>query len=230
MSVRWCVVLLALALCPDAFAAATARINWDSCSGPLNKQVLNPAVYTVSVSVTGHAEIHKGHDLFVSIAGTPFPDAWRFDEGGCQLYAPFTCSWKPPIEEVTCYAFSGPMPILIPLARYNYDPLAGKATVVCAAVYAPATGTAFTRYLLGRLSFDHTQSSPDPTVETCGGIATPVCIALTKADWLNADGQEVPFDIEQGFVTANDATGGVCEAPTPARAATWGTIRGMYRR
>lgn len=234
MSARLAVFLFALALCPGVSAAVpVVRINWDSCSGPVNKQVLNPNIYTLSVSVTGHGQAHSAHDFFLTIVGTPFPDAWRFDDAGCQYPGDpkFACSFKTSLSDFDCYSFMGPGPVFfLPVVRYNFDPMTGKASVICAAAYAPVTGTAFTRYLLGRLTFDHSISSSETTVETCGGIATPMCITMTQADWVDGNNQEFPFVIEQARLTANDATGGVCDAATPARATTWGSIRQLYRR
>ena len=75
-------------------------------------------------------------------------------------------------------------------------------------------------------------STVEPAVSgvSCGGLATPICIAVTKAEWLGADGSVLPFHIQPNAITINDPQGLVCAAATPVRAETWGAIRQMYRR
>ena len=98
-----------------------------------------------------------------------------------------------------------------------------------AGVLAPNPAT---RYHLATFTHDFTFASNGPSppdLSTCGGFETPMCINLigTRVSYLDTGGAEFPFLIGNRTLTVNSIGG--CPA-VPARASTWGTIKGQYRR
>ena len=81
--------LALLFLANFAEAAGTVRIDWDSCpnASPVNKTIVPGQVVSLFLSVIGQSATHTGYRTVVDVVpatGAPYPDAWRFDEGGCQ--------------------------------------------------------------------------------------------------------------------------------------------------
>src|SRR6186713_2713466 len=67
-------------------AIGTVDMTWDSCTGPVDKTTNVAAPYSLFITVVGQDEPHKGYDVrFVyGNASQEVPDAWRFDEAGCE--------------------------------------------------------------------------------------------------------------------------------------------------
>ena len=82
---------LALALCGTSQAGnnpGTIAFTWDACDGPIHtkRPPSTPGIYRANISVLGTDILHKAYTLkFVyGDANQTVPDAWRFDEAGCQ--------------------------------------------------------------------------------------------------------------------------------------------------
>src|SRR5690349_16923959 len=230
------IALLALVIGgANAHAAGTVRLNWNPCTnGALNMSAVPGEAAMAWATVYGHQESHRGYEIRLTLqspTGEAFPDAWRFDEGGCQ--DPFFLNINPLGATPFCPRFMPTTPPPVTTASYSYDGLTDGANIVVTAQYVtiPATDPRV-RFALFSARFDHVISTFEPTIpgQTCGGMATPICMAVTKAEWTRGDGTILPFIIQPNAITFNDPQGLVCAAATPARAETWGTIRQMYRR
>jgi len=234
---RWIALLitaLGFAGGSNAHAAGTVRLNWNPCTtGPVVTSGNPGDAMMFWATVYGHVEAHKGYEIRVRLqapTGTPFPDAWRFDDAGCQVPAIALLNLNPLGATPFCPRF---IPTnAVTSTSYSYDGLTDAATIAIAATYPtiPAVDPAV-RFAVFSARFNHVASTIEPTVPgvSCGGFATPICIAVTKAEWTRPDGTVLPFNIQPNAITFNDPQGHVCEAATPARAATWGAIRGQYR-
>lgn len=219
----------------NAHAAGTVRLNWNPCTtGPVVTSGSPGDAIMFWATVYGHVESHQGYEIRVRLqapTGTPFPDAWRFDDAGCQDPAFGFLNLNPQGATPFCPRFSQNTNA-VTIHHYSYDGLTDGATVAIASVYPTvAAADPAVRYAVFSARFDHLVSTIEPTVPgtSCGGFATPICIAVTKAEWTRSDGAVLPFTIQPNAITFNDPQGHVCEAATPARAATWGAIRGQYR-
>ena len=87
------------------------------------------------------------------------------------------------------------------------------------------------RYFLGRFIIDQGQGIVGPSAPgLCGGLETPLCLQPFDLQWLNATGDGRTWETDTPCLTVNDPahTSG-CNVSTPARATTWGAIRGQYR-
>jgi hypothetical protein len=218
-------------------SAQTAAINWDTCIGPINKQILPGTQARAVVSATGHSVGHKAYQAFVSLGSGPagLADAWRFDAAGCQGSSFITIEHLPPAALAkTCPAMQGANSS-IQIKDYSYDPLTGKARAVLANTY-PAGVLApnpATRYFLAGFLFDHLFSVNGPTTPgaDCGGLERAVCAHLIRTSWLDMDGNEFQYALSSEYVTSNDPNNDVrCPGATPAVDATWGSIKHQYKR
>lgn len=233
---RRCIALLILALgCiggTNAHAAGTVRQNWVNCTGPVVTTVEPGDAVTAFVSVLGQDEAHKGAEVRLTLqapTGLSFPDAWRFDPAGCQPPGLLVIGLGSTAFCPRFFAVSG----ALQANGYDYDPLTDGANLHFSATYpTSATPDPAVRYTIFTVRFDHAVSSDGPTVPGayCGGLSTPICIAITGASWLRSDGVQVPFQFQPTALTVNDPENHVCAAATPVRTETWGAIRQMYRR
>lgn len=192
------------------------------------------------VSVTGHSAAHRGYALRLVVRATdggPLPDAWRYDPGGCQDADRFDLSYDPIVEIVrpaSCvpfhrYSSHGPATEVV-----TYDPVSGELRIDFRFEYQPPSLPADPTWWYGllRIHFSHegsrVETASDPS--TCGGLERAVCLSLVDARWIDPAGIEHPWTIGNGTITAHIAgvPPGTCGA-VPARAATWGAIKGSYR-
>jgi len=221
----------------SAHAAGTVRLNWNPCTtGPVVTSVGPGDAVMMWATVYGHEESHRGYEIRVTLqspTGSSFPDAWRFDDAGCQDPSFGLLFLSPLASTPFCPRFMQSASTPVTIQNYTYDGLTDGANIVVAAQYPTvASSNPAVRYAVFSARFEHAFSTVGPTVpgESCGGLSTPICIAVTKAEWIRSDGFVLPFTIQPNAITINDPQGLVCAAATPARAATWGTIRQMYRR
>jgi hypothetical protein len=228
-------------LAPCAQAAGTVSLSWDTCTGPLNRKIQPGSLVSFYVSEIGHSEPHYGYDVRVQLStwcgtdgATPLPDAWRFEDGGCQGPDFLLIEHLTPDGSYFCYSFQGAVASQ-QIKQFTYDPLSGKAEIALVNAYpAGAISTDPTkRYYLARVLFDQTFGAAGPSVPgvACGGLEQPVCLLLRKASWLDGSSTERAFAVANACIGANDLTGSGtgCNLPTAARPATWGAIRSQYR-
>jgi hypothetical protein len=233
---RFLASLLVLgAAATSAFAEGTVQINWDSCTGPINKAVTPGVVAQSAVSVINQTALASGHQVFI-LVGQPggLRDAWRFDPDGCQGSTLITMDHLPPgTLSKACPAFQGTLQSL-QIKDYSYDPVTGKARGVIADAY-PSGQVSINpaqRYFLAGWKFDQTfgVNGPSDPGQTCGGLEFPTCIHITKASYITfADGVEHDWIIGGEYITANDAANSSnCPAATPAASTTWGKLKSTY--
>jgi hypothetical protein len=232
---RFLVSLLFLGVASNAFADGAVSINWDSCTGPINKTIVAGA-NNLYESVLGQSLPHQAYQVQLGLYSPGgLRDAWRFDPAGCQGSSFITINHLAPAAVVkVCPTFQGTAQS-VQVKDYSYDSLTGRARLALYNAYPPSNTTQIVptqRYFLGQIIFDHSFSvagATDPG-NTCGGLEVPVCIVVTSASWLDPAGAEFPWTVAQGYVTANDPTNSTqCPGPTAARATTWGNLKNQYR-
>lgn len=82
-------VILSSVSTPLRAGTGFVRLTWNECD-PItqNLNFTGPGqIATLIVSVTGSDHVNRGHRVKVAIrnlAAAGFPDAWRFDDAGCQ--------------------------------------------------------------------------------------------------------------------------------------------------
>jgi len=157
---RFFVSLLFLsAAATSAFAEGAVSINWDTCTGPINKAIAPAGVAQSNISVIGQTVLTTGYEINI-LVGQPggLHDAWRFDPAGCQGSAFLTMDHLPPAAiSKACPAFQGTLQSL-QIKDYSYDPVLGKARGVISDAY-PAGQTTVNpaqRYFLAGFKFDMT--------------------------------------------------------------------------
>jgi hypothetical protein len=222
-------ILVALALlavvavsAQDAFAGCYT-LSWNSCTPQVaDKAFTGPAIYKLVISATGLGVPNIGHDSNLLI-GPAAPDAWRFDDAGCQTGSQIAISGAAFAK--TCPTILGGAPL--PITQYGYDPVSKFCALRLAVAYNDVTPVAATRYTLWQVSFDHTYSVAGPGApgETCGGANQGLALDLEFCQIGQSSGT---LDILQPC--AGDArctwNGGPVVPTIPA---SWGKVKGLYR-
>jgi hypothetical protein len=189
-------------LASTAHANGIVSISWDRPAGPGQPPIIwrtfeGPTPVDVYVTVSGMStpiraqQVHlaMNTDPFCSLTRDTIPDAWRFDEGGCQ--AGRVCFTGKGLSEL----HPGP---LEPGYRKISDVTASDVTsirFVLAEIYPdvmypdPAKS-----YTLFHLRFDHTQSVAGRDAGTdCGGAEREVYLTLHRASYLDEAGNEIQW-------------------------------------
>ena len=175
------------AMATTASAQGAVSLNWDTCTGPINKAVTPDSQASLYATVLGHSQPHLAYLVFVRLgsgnAGA-LRDAWRFDAAGCQGPSFILINHlAPPSIVKACPSFQGDL-ASIQIKDYSFDPLSGRAGAVLANRYPAGNFTQvdpMQRYFLAQFLFDHTFSvngfgTPG---NTCGGLEVGVCAHLT---------------------------------------------------
>ncbi len=235
--------LAALALAvPVQAADGTYNLNWDTCTGPIDKTVVAAQTpVNLYASVIGLDVPNSGYlvqVIFGNSSTTNVADAWRFDAPGCQGSSFATINNLAPAAVVkTCPSLQGTLQALqikdISKVSTTADPYDGdylRATLANAYPDGVTAPNPATRYFLMNILFDHTFSVAGLTTPgaDCGGVEQPVCFATTASSFI-----ELSTGIEFNFggsgnrgVTVNGSAG--CPA-SPAQSTTWGAIKNQYR-
>lgn len=237
-------LLAAVALLASLSGAAhaqtgCARLSWNTCDPwVLNQNFVSPGQYRLVESVYGLGTPNVGTDTQIQIwwHTSPYiPDAWRFDDGGCQ-------SGRMTVSNAnfskSCPAMKGTNTQVN--AYYVVDPN-GRATIRLAIAYDPVAPIATGRYALWQVTFDHSLSAVGPTpadqsscgyADACGLMSFDfVRVFTTTGQVLSLPGCDVPC-----FDAAWNATGYCADwppyfqcFPVPTQAQTWGRVRATYR-
>jgi hypothetical protein len=220
-------------------AQVVMDLSWDACSPIVVNKVPTAGPQTFFASAIGATVAHKAYQVWwvVGDANQTLPDAWRFDAAGCNGgFYTFT-SQPPTLLAKACPGFVplATQQFTIPLFQLAPAPL-GYATTLgngFLAVSYPNGSTNTTptqRYHLCQFLLDFTFAVNGPTNPgvDCGGFETPMCINTVRqrSSWLDTNNVETLFDIGNASLTVHSVAG--CPA-IPARAATWGEIKGQYR-
>lgn len=234
-------------------ANGTVDLSWGTVCTPVVSDITPTAGdASLMISEIGNDQTHNAYQVYFILgsASKSVPDAWRFDAAGCQGSSLITINHLPPAAaSKSCPAFQGAS-ASIQIKDFSFlSPTSGYASTMMRGTLAntyPATFTSVggTRYFLAQFIFNHLFSvtgAGDPP-NTCGGLETPMCIALlqgpaagspgaveagTTSYLLAPSGVEVPFDRgANNFATVNGLGG----CPTvPVQATTWGQIKSQYR-
>ena len=226
-----------LAAAGPAFAQATTqatiRLSWDTCDPQRPDTVFaGPLSYRLVISVANltpgyWADDNVGTDLTLAIAsedGAEVPDAWRFDETGCQTPIYYDC--QPRALSAECPAMVGPRPLK--LTTYGYDPATRSCSLRMANTYDPFSPAPGQRYTLWQIWFDMQYAAAGAGIpgEICGGAEKPIRISLVSAEMLPVNGYTVSFHPTPGDRSYLRWRG---EPPVATASVTWGRVKGLYR-
>jgi hypothetical protein len=228
-------------------APGTVALSWGACSPIVQDVTATSGVLRLFVTVTGLDDTHIGYQVrfLLSDASADVPDAWRFDEAGCQPAGAVTM-----VSDFDIFPSDCPLLGKGSVANEIRDVrLMPAGTSLPTTVLRGAYGGTYsmrgpadpaTHYRLVEIRFDHSASVVGDGVPgvLCGGLETPVCIALltgvqepgvgSTSYFRGSDGEEVPFEnAGANWVTVNGMGG--CPSVSSSRS-TWGQIKGVYRR
>jgi hypothetical protein len=234
---------------PPPVAGGTMSLSWEDCGPLVSNLVPVQGPNTLTAHVTGHALPHQAFQVWLLLGDVSrtLPDAWRFDEDGCNAgFVGFHDS--DPIGLSKCPWFISPSVQRLTISKFQLSPPPlGYATtlgnVVFAAAYpndgagSPTVNPAI-RYKLATFVFDHTFSIPGASPadgSACGGLDQQICIVAIpgKCTWLDLAGNEFSFGgVYSSWATVNGLFSGCIDVidPVPARPTTWGSIKAQYKR
>jgi hypothetical protein len=208
-------------------------MSWGTCDPQVVDAVFTgPGVYDLVLSAAGFtpgptADDHTGTDLELvvqPIGAGGLPDAWRFDDLGCQQSGRVAVSGAALNAE--CPALAGPNPIAITSVS-PFEDAAGVVRIRVACAHDTRSPTPGTRYTLWMVSFDMTSADAGEGTPgaTCGGADRHVRIGSAFAELSTLRGVAAAFQTapgDQATVTWN-------ESLVPTGATTWGRVKGLYR-
>jgi hypothetical protein len=210
---------------------STIRMSWDTCD-PQTREIrfTGPTSYRLVFSAADFtpgptADDNVGTEIEFLVYPAGIPDAWRFDDEGCQTGSQIIFS-SSGLSGV-CPALKGGNPFAI--THYGFEPLSRVARVRLLDVYDTLVPAPNTRYTVWQVTFDmaYAVAGPGAPPETCGGADVPVLIALQFATLLTLRGESAALQTAPGdlsYVYWNHETGPVNTLP-----ATWGHLKGLYR-
>jgi len=227
----------ALCLAAPSWAQPQLQLSWPSytagvlaCNTQVQANSFTTARHeTLYVFVTNlqASDVNIGTDVRLGI-GPSTPDAWRFDDLGCQTGAGLAVD-QAGIGK-TCPSLKGTSPL--PLSNFNFDAISGKSELRLVIAYDPFTPTGpATKYVAWRVIFDHSFSvvGAGSPPATCGGAEVPVCISSNGSKINMQTGFAVAFQFlspNDQYVTWNSIVD--CSG-VPTRPSTWGRLKGLYR-
>jgi hypothetical protein len=231
------VATLAIAGASQA-AVGTVDLSWDACSPVVvDKASAAQGVYSLYASELGNDILTKAYEVRVLYADDTqaVPEAWQFNPAGCQGTPLVTMQHLAPASVVkSCPSFQqSTQSLQIKDIAYtppsDPNPTTTMRIVLANSYPAGATAIGTQRYFLMGVQFDHLFSvvGAGTPGETCGGFEKSICFKLTRAAFIDANGDEVQFSRGNQVVTFNGAA--ACVA-VPARSKTWGQIKGQYRQ
>jgi hypothetical protein len=216
--------LILVAMTAGAANAQFIRCSWNSCDPQnSNQDFLGPAVYNLVLSVTGADAPNIGTDVSIFLY-PDVPDAWRFDDNGCQTGTQLTRS-NAAFNKTTCPTMLGGTPG--PNVIYGYDPGSQMAQYRLVMTYDTFDPSPAIRYTIWQLGFDHTFSvaGPGSPPATCGGAERPLALELRNTQYLRADGANDALVVASSDVNPCTWNGG----PVPAQPTTLGRVKAQYR-
>jgi len=238
-------VLAAVALLVSCSAPAhaqhgCARVSWGTCDPWIeDKTYAGPGTYQMVLSVFGNSDSNVGSDSQIRLrhripfgAQGPIPDAWRFDDAGCQTGSRLHLSND--ALNTSCPAMLGANPQLITLYGIDVD---GSAYLRLAVMYDTFQPVASTRYTLWLINFDLSLSNIGPTPpdhSTCGGIDECMNFYLDFVGILHPPSTEYFLPScnqdpsQQKFASVATWNDG-CQMPDPTLPTTWGRVKASYR-
>jgi hypothetical protein len=219
-------------------ATGCARLSWGTCDPYVGDRAitLNNANLLV-YSIFGSSDGNVGTDSQIRLrhyegGSSAVPDAWRFDDSGCQTGSQLGLSTNG--LNKACPPYKGTNSLVI--TQYAID-LDGSAFLRLAITYDNFIPNPATRYTAWLVTFDHSFSAvgpSDPGV-TCGGAEKGVNLYLDFAGVLALTGIQLNLNPCNVSVVADPVHGpvlatanGGSEAPVATQPATWGKVKGLY--
>ena len=217
------------------------RLSWNTCDPWIRSNCFaGPGKYRLVLSATGIGTPNVATDCNIRIQPInpgSVPDAWRFDDQGCQTGSRLGLSTD--ALDSSCPALKGPE--VQEITGYFVNPVNGTADLRLVVFYNSVAPNPATRYTLWTILFDHSHSTDGPSPpdhSLCGDVDECLFFTLSQAILLpdlehpvNFAGCDVPWP---GFSPA--ATWGFCPpfgsgncVPVPTTSQTWGRVRATYR-
>jgi len=222
-------LLACLVLPAAAHAAPVARYTWQletlvGCSREVSDQYVQDGA-NVGVGVTGLAEPFTAYAFDLEIAaqdGQPLPDAWRYDAQGCRGSS--SVLWKThPSPGSPCGWLYDMSSSPVPATTITWD---GARLHLS---YLLEAGTPADPFPAGEF-FVAIVGLPLPA-DGCAGADDPTCFLLRSLRFRRPDGSWFEAERPIAVITLNAASldGPAACAAVPARAASWGEVKGAYR-
>lgn len=240
-------VLLAVCLPIAASAQPLGSLSWGSCTPRVaDAAFTGPGLYELFITMRNldPADPVMGSELAFWI-GPGVPDAWRFDDAGCQTTSGLSYNQGPAPAE--CPYLRGPNATNYVDVEYvtNVHKLTDPRTYPRLRLHLISAHDAFTpaagvTYTLWHLVFDHRYSAAaedDSDPATCDGAGRALCVYIdptsdpvTLFSYLIT--RRYPYDFiyyypDGNQVTWNHETG--CPGAVPALPTTWGRLKTLYR-
>jgi len=200
-----------------------------------------PIVYNMVVGVKNctTADQNVGTD-FQIYYGPNVPDAWRFDDAGCQTGSQVVLSNS---TTKACPSMKGANSLAITNIAMEPTGAPGglsRMNVRLSITYDAFTPAAGVVYTVWNVAFNHAFSSTGPTPpdnSTCGNADQPLCISMTSTTdpslqpsflltTTNINEYFTFADPLDQFLLWNSATG--CPASVPTKTSTWGAVKSLY--
>jgi hypothetical protein len=231
--------LVTVALLASVTGVASAQVGsvslwWDACGSTatpalnLNKQFV-PGVtsYKQVISAIGAEQVSQGCEVAIKIsaAGGVFPDAWRFEGGGCQQDL---LVFSTALLSAACPKLEGLRPL--PLFQYDYNNAVSgpnRAILQAFSAYDPFDPVG---HAVHRVHADvrSSQSVIGPgTRRIAGGAEAALCHHITRHGFL-CEQHRVNWASGNSSCCGTMANSSQCPGATPTKPATWGQIKANY--
>jgi hypothetical protein len=233
-------------------ATGSISLHWQDCASvAVNRNAGSGPIDRIVVTLKGASGPIQAVQVQLSLGAgfAVLPPAWRFDPDGCQAGG---LTIKQTAGGPACPVLLGTN--VRTISGFDYSPYfipRGRAYYFTA--FDPIVADPGTTYTIAQFEFDHTTAISGFGTEpgACGCLDRPLCISAASASYLDAGGNEIPFQFAQDILTWNDPAnslhcGGiwcdlgecpppgidstcVVQAPTPANARSWGSVKATYR-
>jgi len=232
------VASLGLSALPVSAAALPALFyRWNDCDdAAVNLRFAAPGVYRQVLVASGFDQPTGGHTFSILITGfsgcakATFPDAWRFDEAGCQSGQ---INWSTAGLGPACPGLVGPNPLYRNSYTYYSDQLGQDVLMTLFVQHDAAFPDAGQTYALWVINYDMRWAVAGPAggIGLCGDADRSLCFYLISARWASSNLINYPFLLGGTHLTWQDEpSSGFCPTGcTPAVPSTWSRIRAMYR-
>ncbi len=231
---RFIIPIALLAFPPSVGGKPTYRLSWDGCDYRDQRSWEGPQLYRAIFSVTGLDSAIGGYWFTIAVhshsvtpfCGTlPFPDAWRFDDEGCQSSRLQQLSSA---ADPACPSLVGDNES--PVYHAGFDSAFAYLTIDVLNSFDPVMTTPGAHYTLTQLLFDMTSAVPGAIEpgSTCGGADAPICFSVNRAvviyPFLASESPNlVPSTIGWDFDPE------WCYYCPQTESATWGRVKSLYR-
>ncbi len=219
-------VVLMVVIAGAVQAQETTRLAWNSCNAVPDQTFTGPAIYKLVLSCIGATGLYSGHDTLVNLGPAfPIPDAWRFDDLGCEGNTLIAFSNAGLVK--TCPALQGTAPLGI--TNYGYDTnISPYVQIRMANTFNEFNAVSTQRYTLFIVSFDMTYAvtGPGDPPNSCGGAEIGMNFQSMGTEFLHTDGH-LSKDTTNSELFATWQGG--APIPTQTTTTTWSRMKGLYR-